>query len=60
MADPQGAAFYVGRGLMEGHTSHAFDTEKARRVAAEQSSLEMRASGELAQHITNLRRRLRI
>jgi hypothetical protein len=42
------------------YAAHAFDTEKARRVAAEQSSLAMRASGELAQHITTLRRRLRI
>ena len=28
MADPQGAAFYVGRGLMEGHTSNAWDSGK--------------------------------
>lgn len=39
------------------YAAHTFDTDHARRIAAEQSSLRLRASGELAQHITNLRRR---
>lgn len=42
------------------YASHAFETDKARSVASEQSSLKLRASGELAQHITNLRRRFGI
>lgn len=42
------------------YASWDFDTDAARRVAAEQSSLKLRPTGELAQHITNLRRRFRI
>lgn len=42
------------------YAAHAFDTDNARRVAAGQASLKLRPSGELAQHITNLRRFFRI
>lgn len=42
------------------YASYAFETEKARQVAAAQSSLDLRASGELAQRLTNLRRLFRI
>ncbi|TQI75638.1 hypothetical protein FHT98_3422 [Bosea sp. AK1] len=39
------------------YAAYAFDTDEARRVAAEQASLTLRASGEVAQFITMLRRR---
>lgn len=42
------------------YAAFEFDTDNARRVAAEQSSLRLRASGELAQRLTNLRRLFRI
>lgn len=42
------------------YASYAFDTDAARRVAAEQSSLRLRPTGEFAQRITNFRRRFRI
>lgn len=56
---PSDQALFLER-YAELYASYAFDTDNARRVAVEQSSLTLRASGELAQHITNLRRRLRI
>jgi hypothetical protein len=42
------------------YAAFTFDTEAARRVAAEQSSLRLRPTGHLAQRVTNLRRRFRI
>lgn len=44
----------------EFYATYTLDTDEARQMAAEQSSLTLRASGELAQHITNLRRFFRI
>lgn len=42
------------------YAAFTFDTDAARRVAAEQVSLTLRPTGELAQRITNIRRRFRI
>ncbi len=39
------------------YDSYSFDTDAARRIAAEQASLTLRASGEVAQFVTKLRRR---
>lgn len=39
------------------YATHAFDTDAARRIAAEQAPLTLPASGEVAQFITKLRRR---
>lgn len=42
------------------YDTYVFDSDAARRVAAEQASLTLRASGEVAQFITKLRRRFGI
>lgn len=42
------------------YASYEFETDNARGIAEEQASLELRASGELAQHLINLRRFFRI
>lgn len=40
------------------YAARSFDTDSARRIAADQASLDLRPAGEVLQHLTYLRRRL--